>query len=666
MRYLFNIVKKNKDYLIIFIIAFFLSVPYVIDICSGYLDHYNFDLQEFLLWHYASINNLFPYKDIFYPYGLLNYFKNYNLLSASVYYLISPILFTFVYFILQKVFKDKFILYSSFAIFYLFILVFVGFQTFSRYGLLVVLSLYFSHIFYSAKKIKIGTLIYSGVILGLFFTFVTDQGIYLIFSFIFMYLFSRYLQVKEHLLSVKFSLKTIKEMLYVVLGFFIGITPLFLFLLKNSNLDVLLNYFRDVMEIVTVAKTPFFSFIDSPANIFTIVILYFAIFYNFLKICFLKNKFSLSSFLQVSLIFSILIMEYKSMIRSIDRQIVFVSLILLMLLVYEIVNYFKSNIVNKRVIYILLVFVITVLYSFNVDNQIINFPHLSKNLNLLLSNKCFDNNLNYFSVNNPSYIEIINFIKKQNNFSGKIFSFPTGDSAFYVLLNQKPPFYNAIFEGASYDKQNSVIHYIQDNRIEFVTLNTSKSSLQDGVPDYIRQNLLFKYILNNYYPFKVIGNHIILKKEKNSDFFASKILNQAKDYGSYLLDVYLHKIPFSEGLYKYKYLEKNNKLITESTDINIINIFLKKRIFYSDNRVIVMIPSENNKSLDLNFIKFHLKNGDSTTVYYNSCKANTQCIINFSKAPLFYKKRMIAKIILDKKFKGKIEIFDANNLGKLW
>ena len=653
-------------YLLIFILSIILSAPYIIDICSGYLNYRGFDLQEFFLWHYASINNIVPYKDIFYPYGLLNYFKSYNLIYAFMYYLIVPVLFTIVFFIFRKIFKDKLILFSSFVIFYLFILILVGFQTFSRYGLLAVLSLYFSHIFYSATKIKINTLILLGIILGLFFSFINDQGIYLILSFIFMYLFGKYLQVKkEHFLSANFYLKAISEMLYIVFGFFIGIIPFFLFLLKIGNFYAFFDYLKDVREIVTVAKTPFFSFIDSPANIFTVVILYFALFYNFLKIFFFKHKFTLSSFLQVSLIFSILIMEQKSVVRSIDRQITFVSLKLLMLLVYEVINYLKNKITDRRITYFSFIIFVIILYSFNTNKQTINLPSLFRNYNLLVSNECFDNNLSFFSANNASNIEIIDLIKKQKNFNGKIFSFPAGDSAFYVLSNQKPPFYNAIFEGASYTKQNSVIQYIQDNEIEYVTLNTSKSSLQDGVPDYIRQSLLFKYILNNYYPFAVIGNHIILKKESH-DFFASEILNQTKDYDRYLLDVYLYKIPFSEGLYKYKYLEKNNKLITESTDIDIINIFLKKRIFYSDNKVIVMIPSANNKLSDLNFIKFQLENEDNTTVYYNPCKANTQCIINLSKVPLFYKKRMITKIILNRTFEGKIKIFDLNNPGNLW
>lgn len=639
-------------YLFIFILSIALSAPYVVDICSGYLNYLSFDIQEFLLWHYTSTNSVIPYRDIFYPYGLLNYFKNYNLIYESIFYLIVPVLFTALFFIFKKVFKDRFILYSSFALFYLFVSTLVGFQTFSRYGLLVVFSLYFAHTFYSLKRIKSNILICLGIILGLIFSFVIDQGIYLVFLFVLIYL-----------LSWRFNLK---EISYMILGFFIGLIPLFVFLLKSGGLDLLFNYFNNVKEIVVVAKTPFFSFIDSPANIFTIPILYIAIFYNFIKIFLFKHKLTLSSFLQISLIFSILIMEQKSIIRSIDAQITFASFMLLMLLSYEVINHLKNKIRNKRIIYLSLIFSLIILYSFNINKQPFNLSNVAKNYSLLVNDGCFSSNLTYFSSNNPSYTEIVNFLKSQTSFNGKVFSFPTGDSAFYVLLNQKPPFYNSIFEGSSYGKQSSAIEYIQDNKIEYVTLNTNKLSLQDGVPDYIRQSLLFKYILNNYYLYKTIGDHLILKKNKDNDFFPFEKLRKIKNYESYLLNVNLKKIPYSEGLYKYNFLSRNNKLIVKTTDIEKINSLLEKENFYSTNKVFVFIPSIDYKNGDTSYTKLVTYEGSISTIYYDPCGMGEKCVINLTNIPLFYKERVITKIVLDDKFKGSIEIYDLDNPGRLW
>lgn len=664
MKYLLSLIFKNKDYFIIIILSFFLSSPYVIDICSGYLKYSYLDLQEFLLWHYTSLNGVIPYKDIFYPYGLLNYFRNYNLIYSSAYYLISTLLFTITYFLFKKIFGDKFTLYCSVIIFYLFILIFTGFQTFSRYGPLIVFSLVFSYLFYSNRRSTNYFWVCSGIVLGLFISIVGDQGFYLIITFVFTFLLGKYIRSEKKSFSILVYLREIsKGLAFVFLGLLIGIISVLVF--YQGSFSIFFNFLRDVGEIVVVSKTPFFSFIDSPANIFTLFILCFAIFYNFLKLFFLKHKFTLSSFFQTTLIFTILIMEQKSIIRSIDRQITFVSLMLLMFIVYELINILIKSNRYKKAIYVALITLILILYGSRVERPATNYSYLLKNYKLLIENKCFDNNLKSFLANNPPYAKIVSRLKKQQDFNGKVFSFSTGDSVFYVLLNQKPPYYNAIFEGASYEKQNDSIKYIENNKIEYILLNTNMSSLQDAVPDYIRQSFLFGYILNNYQPFAIAGGHIILKKDQNNDFFISEIIRQVKQYENYLLNVYLYKIPFSEGSYKYNYLKNNNKLIVEG-NTDKINFFLKENNFTSSNKMIVLISTINNKSQNLNSIIFQLEDGLSTRIYYSPCNKNKACIINLSRIPLFYKKRSVKKIIVNKEFYGKIKIFNLKDQGNLW
>lgn len=652
MKYLKNLVKKYTDYLMVLIASFFLSFPYAIEICSGYLNYYNFDLQEFLLWHYSSINGLIPYVDIFYPYGLLSYFKHNNAIFALINYLIVPFLFTATYYIFKKVFKEKISLFFSLSLFYLFILIIVGFQAFARYGLLTIIPLLFSYIFYlKGKKGKI-SLIVIGLTIGLFSTFINDQGIYLIVSFILLFILSKIFQSRSSLIEI------IKEFIFVVLGFSIGLIPIFLILRNNGGLHIFLSYFTDVGNIVVVAKTPFLTFIDSPANIFTITILYFSMLYNFIRLAFLRQKITLSSIFQISLIFTILLLEQKSIIRSIDRQIVFVSFLLLMLIVYEFVN--------RKFIYIVFISLTAILYGFYVQRPLINLSSLPNNYNHLMTNKCFDSNLQFFTAKNQSYVKIINLLRQKQDFNGKVFAFPTGDSAFYVMLNQKPPFYNSIFEGASYQNQNSAIKYIEDNEIKYVILNTDKSSLQDAVPDYVRQSFLFGYIVNNYKPFTMIGDHMILKKDIVNDFFSSKTLRQAGDYEKYLLDVYLFKIPYSEGLYKYSYLKNNNKVIIEGNNIQAINSYLENNIFYSKNKVFVLEPNTSNNSQSLSFIKLQIKNGNSTIIYYNLCRKNEACVFDLARIPLFYEERIITEVIINKEFSGTLKIFDLEYPGNLW
>lgn len=665
MKKIFNHLKLYKDLIFIFLISVFLSLPYIVDICSGYLNYYKFDLQIFLLWDYASVNHLFPYRDFFYPYGLLNYFKSYNFLYSFVYFLISPTLFSIAYFIFKKVFKDKLMLYFSFFTFYIFVSTVIGFQTFSRYGIFILLSLIITYLFYSRKIISNNVFFCLGIILGMVFALINDLGLYLIIIFIFSYIFIRIIYfMKFYSLSKQYFKIIFKELRYVFLGGLVIISPFFLIIIFSGNLNTYFEYFLDVKDIVLVAETPFFSFINSPANIFTISIIYLAIFYIFLKLFIFKNKVSFSIFFQITLIFDILILEQKSIIRSIDTQITFVSLMILMFLVYDLINLLKTNKLNYRLIYVFFISILIILCGFYVIKKPADFSSVTKSLNLLVANKCFDYNLKYFLLKNPSYTTIVNSLKSRKDFNGNIYSFPSGDSALYILLKQKPPYHNAIFEGSSFSEQGLTIKYIQENKIQFINLNIGKSAIQDGVPDYIRQNRLFKYILNNYYPINLINDHLILKKNNKTDFFKSNILKDAKDYNAYLLNYYIYKIPYSEGLYKYKNLKENGRLLIKTNTIDNVDNFFKKNKINSKDKVIVISSNLNSKSWDLSTLKITTDNGFSTTIIFNTCTKNAKCVINLANIPLFYKNRIITKI--NKSFKGNIEIFEINNKSNLW
>ncbi|MCL5438472.1 MAG: hypothetical protein M1268_00600 [Patescibacteria group bacterium] len=657
---------KNIDLIIVFILSIFLSLPHILDICSGYLNYSGFDSQEFLLWNYSAINGYLPYKDFFYPYGLLFYYRNYNLVFILINFSSLPILFTLTFLFIKKVIKNSYYLYFSMLIFYVFIIIITGLDTFARYGIFLIFSLFFSYIFYSSKKIPKSTLFITGLLLGLVISLIPDLGSYLIVFTVFISIFNEYLKIKKkNFLLFNFFRELMKKLTFIFFGFLIGIIPLLIFLLYLGNVLSFLNYFEEVQNITLVAKTPFFSFIDSPANIFTLSILFFSIFFVFYKLLFSKDKFILSFYFQISLIVDILILEQKSIIRSIDQQITFISLILLMLVFYELIHLLHKSIFFKKTVYPFFLLAIIILYGSNIPPREINIQKIPKAVNLSITNKCFNNNLQSFLFKNTSYIKIVNYLKKQPNFNQKIFSFPTGDSAFYVLLNQKPPYYNAIFEGSSAKNQEQAIKYIQDNNIEFITISTNRSSIQDSVPDYIRQPILFKYIVNNYYPFDKIGDNLILKKNNQSDFFDSKLLQQIPQYRDYLFDVYLYKIPYSEGIYKYGFLSKTTSLI-KTNDYKKIESFLKENILSSKNKVLVIIPSLNLISDSIDYVKLQSEDKHAATVFYNSCKKNKACIINLSNIPLFYKDRIISNIIFDHKFKGSVIIYYLKDLSKLW
>jgi len=667
MKTIRQLLSKNKDLIAIFALSSFLSLSHIVDICSGYLNYHSFDQQEFLLWNYSAINGYVPYKDLFYPYGLLTFFRNSNLLFFIINSFIPPILFTLFFILFKKIFKDIYFLFFSQVVLYYFIAKIVGFDTFSRYGIFVVSSLIFAEILYLNKDqmLKLFTV---GIFLGLLNFLIPDIGVYTVSTFLLLFLVNELIKSKKiSFFSFKNLVQSLGKIRIVFFGFMIGITPLIIFSLYHKNLLLFASYFNEVRDIALVAKTPFFSFVDSPSNISTLLVLFTSIFSVLYRFFYLKHKVSLTVFFQIALIIDILILEQKSIVRSIDLQITFVSLILLMIIMYEFIYALPVNLLNKKIFYSLFILLTVALFSLSVPNREINFKIISISARRSIVNKCYDSNLTKFLSQNSSYAKVIELLKKKRDFNNKIFSFPTGDSAFYILLGQKPPYYNAIFEGSSVKKQTETIKYIEDNYIKFITLNTDMSFLQDGVPDYIRQNLLFRYILNNYYPLTSIDNHLILEHQKNNDFFGYKVLDQQREYKNYLLNIDLKNIPLSEGTYKSKsiYLPEN-KILIKSGDYKKINIFLENSKIDSHNKVFIIKFTKPLARGDRSYMKIQTQDNKSTVVSFISCLSTKPCIVNLSSIPLFYKDRILKKIEINKSFKGELILMDFKTLEKIW
>jgi hypothetical protein len=667
MKKLFIFLKKNLELFAVFASFFILSIPHLIDLCTGYLSYVGYDIQEFLLWNYASLRNVILYRDIFYPYGLLHYFRNDNSLFLLLNYLITPLIFTVIFYLLRIILKNRHFLYLSSFFLFVFVCAVTGLDVFSRYGIFISFSLLYSYLLYSKKiKLRLCKLLI-GLILGLVFSLVNDQGSYLIFSYVFLYLFNEVIN-KKIIFSLRYCSHLILDNIYQGMGFFIGLIPLLFYLALNNSLIEYFKYFRDVQNIAIVAKTPFFSFITSPANLFTIFILFFAIFFLLIKNLYYSKKLSLSSFFEITLIFDILLLEQKSIVRSIDKQITFIAFILYILILYEIVqllNKYKIKTSLINFLYACILMIIIFLSSLTIGINQFSYSDFKLSINSIISNKCYDGNFNLFLSKNNEYINVINELKRQPGFNKKVFSFPTGDSAFYVILGQKPPYYNAIFEGSSQSDQLQAIKYMQNNSIDFVTLDVSMKYIQDGVPDYIRQPIVFKYIISSYYPIERVGKHLILKRISEKDFFTSELLTQIPAFKKYLLDVYLYRIPYSEGLYKYNRLKATKSLI-DTSDISILNQTFAKTDFDLSDKIIVMIPSSSLPASFMNYISFKSNTGEIATVFYNSCKKDNACIIDMENIPFFYKPRIIKQITVDNGYKGQIIIFDSTKRNNLW
>lgn len=517
---MFGIIRKkifSPDIIALFII---LSVVYFKDFflsCTNYLN-LSFNSQIPLTWDFTSLNNLLPYKDIYFPYGILFYFKNTIPFLGVISFFLPTILFTSIYIIFKRVFRSKFLALASFISFYLFIYKYTGIENFIRYGIILFHALLFSYVFYKARVISIKVSFFSGILIGCIFSLINDQGIYAFLLFIFLLAISSVLKKVEKLNYFKFLFSRIIANL---LGFVVGFLPFFIFLNSNKITSEFFSFMKHLSDFQLYAKTPFIPFSTTTDNLFTFGSIFIAIVALSYKIFFSQRKLTLISFLEISLVFTLILLEQKNIIRSIDKQITFIAFFLYIVLFCELII---NKIGKFSTVFCFIIISALILsgfglhpfinYSLNFKKDLIN-SFFQKNINDFLANKnqlCLDDNLNKLIVGKNTKLEKVKkIIEKDSKGYSKIFDY-LSDPVFYVLFNQKPPYYFTIFEGTPLYAQESNIKYIEENRVRYIIYNTDALGVQDSVPDYVRNKFLFKYVLNNFKVLDKVENFIIFKK----------------------------------------------------------------------------------------------------------------------------------------------------------
>lgn len=517
---MFETIRKkifSSDIVALFII---LSVIYFKDFflsCYNYLN-LNFDSQIPLTWDFTSLNNLLPYKEIYFPYGILFYFKNTNAFLNIIYFFLPTILFVSIYIIFKKVSGSKLIALFSFISFYIFIDKYTGIENFTRYGIILSLSLLFSYFFYKLPLISIRVSFFLGILIGSIFSLVNDQGIYAFVLFIFLLVITPALQKAKKLNYFNFLFSRI---IANTTGIVIGFLPFFLYLKSNAITYEFFLFVKHMPDFILYAKAPFIPFSTTIDNLFTFGSIFIAIVALSYKIFFFQRKLSLISFLEISIVFVLIFLEQKSIIRSIDKQITFIAFFLYIIMFYELIRNRVNNFYSGILLVIILVLVLSgfglhrfVNYSLDFKKNLINsFFH--ENINEFLVNKntlCLDDNLKKLIIDkNTKFEKVKKTIEDDSKEYSKIFDY-LSDPVFYILFNQKPPYYFTIFEATPLYAQQSNIKYIEENKVKYIIYNTDALSIQDGVPDYARSKFLLKYVLNNFRVLDRVENLVIYKR----------------------------------------------------------------------------------------------------------------------------------------------------------
>lgn len=638
----------KKEYLFLFLLFSIFTFENIANICKIHFP-LSYDNQIFLTWEYSAWIGQLPYKDIFFPYGILYYYKNTNMFFSLLYLSLAPFLFTFFYFIFLKFSKERvFSLISVFSLF-LFITNLTGYETFTRYGLVTAMACGYAYIFsFSKNNLNKTTLLLLGLLNGVILTFFNDQGIYsFVLFFLFIFIDAGIKRMYKHIFST---------FLFFSFGFILGMLPYAFYLLIHQSFWAFLLAVLELSDLSQFAKTPFFHGIATIDNLFTFLVLFVSIFFVSYRIFLTNQKIFFTTYLQIGLIMVIVMLEQKNIIRSTDRQLTFIALLLLMSLFYELKVFLQTRGITKKQIniyYVTILFIITFVIGLH------PFPTMER------STSCFDVRKR-FSVYDKELLFVKKEVEKIPGFHGKIFSYP-GDMVFYLLFEQSPPYYPTIYEASSLNAQKKQISYIKNNHIDYILYHYTNVSIQDEVPNVIRGAYLHRYLLQNYGIKKIIGNFFVLQKNKTKkDFFTDKNLHIVPKYKQSLLHVYLGSIPESEGIYKKQYLTESTIHILSSGTLATINTYFKKQKVSSGN-TLLFITFKEKKQNQKSTLVIKTSDNKSTAIQFDTCKKEVPCIIHLSQLPLFYTNRLIENIILDKKsMLHSISLVKGENVTKFW
>lgn len=625
----------KKEIFIIFILMCLLSSNNLYNLCKEYLP-LHFDNQVLFTWEYSSYIGQIPYKDIFFPYGLLNYFKTHNPFFTVLYLLIAPTLLTGFFIIFQKIWQDRLYTYTATIALVAFVYCFTGFAIFSRYGISVLVACIFAYLFFRNKILSKRYAAFMGLLGGLIFPLYNDQGIYIValfFGFMFVQIVLKSTKIKR----TRYVISLLVNVLIFLSVFIIGNIPFINFLLLNDAAPAFISAIRELSDLEELAKTPYFHSAINIENIFTLTLLYISISFLSYKIFYRKHKLTLNNYIQIGLVLILIIFEQKSLIRHIDYQLTFIGLLLLFCLFYEFKLLLQKHKITNFFIFIyflnILIVVFTIGFEINVSEKGI-IP-------------CQNVNTRY-AVTSERHLNVKKVLDKTSHFNGKIFSFP-GDTIFYMLFKQNPPYYPTAFEASSIEAQQKLIDYINEEHIEYIIYDYENKAIQDEVPNILRSITLNKYIFTNFSIYKQIGDFMILKRnDGKKDFMIDKKLNKFPQFKEQLLNVHLENIPFAEGLYKYNNLLKNKdaKVQIRNGSILPINQYLQERNLKSDDIYIVVEYKEHSRKKYSSLI-IDTKIGIKTRVTFKQCKVKIPCIINISNLPLFYNSKTITSIDME-------------------
>ncbi|MEK7458299.1 MAG: hypothetical protein AAB612_02335, partial [Patescibacteria group bacterium] len=628
-------------------------------LCKKYSAN-DFDAQNFISWDYSAYTGAILYKDLLYYYGPLFFYKSIVPWVAVFYGLLTPLTLTGFYVIWKKIFNNRFFALVSVVALSIYIPLFIGEGAWNRYGTGAFAVTAIAYVF-SLKIAKKNIIhVFLGVISGIVFSIIHDQGIYIGWTYFF--LLCANLPIREGLqtlLTAKYYRFVLVHAFYYMIGFIAGFFPFALYLMYNNALADFFHALTEVSYAALFAKVPFLPYALSKDNLLIFVSIFLSVFVGMLVFLFGKvKKYASIFYVQLALTTYILILQQKNILRSMSQQLAIFCLILLMLLFVYAKVFFEQRHYRKTSI---LYFYVLLLMSFFIFIQ----PFSPKNILIQVRERFhsgFTEELKIFTQNDKvqqcqqSSFEIkqlpitkddkavYDFLQQEPYFNGRVFTFPA-DPIFYVMFRQIVTPYTTAYEASRLSAQQKNIEYIEKNNIQYVIYNSIGTDV-DGVPVVLRANATFRYLFHSFDFYKQIGSFIILKKTAGPDFFTHTGNKEALPIINTLLTNNLRNIPYEEGQYKYQAFTTNvgvHEIFSGS--IAELQTFLETVSVESGSTVAAVAdPDSQQSSQENTTLRITADNGLITTMVFRSCDVSHPCLLNLQNLPLFFHNRKLVRI----------------------
>lgn len=251
---IFKSAHLNSEILVVFVGLGFVFRDKLFQFCTTYKD-IGFDQQAQLLWQFTAAKGLLPFRDIFYPYGILPYLRDHFSIFHAISFVSLSIICVIILLTLKNIWKDRLFTYTSFLVFLFFIVSYSQSDTLLRNGVIVAAGCMFAYFSCKYQTLHNSFIVILGIISGIIFFLTIDQGIYLIFlSSIFISLFDIFRHGIIFLKEKKYYVTTLRYFAFYIIGICIGSLPFVFFLSYNNSFIPLLSFLLQSSDLVMYAK----------------------------------------------------------------------------------------------------------------------------------------------------------------------------------------------------------------------------------------------------------------------------------------------------------------------------------------------------------------------------------------------------------------------------